>query len=218
MKKIVLRCVTGGYENIRPVKNPQPGWEYICITDDPHVRGAGWKMKLIDNPDNLDSVRLARRVKIVFWEYTGPCDICVWVDGNVDIIGDLDSFCTRTGAWDTDMLVKRHPQRNCVYQEYMACKGLSKDDPIIMRNQVKGYEKEGFPQHFGLAETNVLVRKPTQAIKDLMSRWFIEVQNKSRRDQLSFTYLLWKLGCEDLVKFSHHDNYARYFLKTGLHR
>ena len=49
------------------------------------------------------------------------------------------------------------------------------------------------PKEFGLFETNVLVREHNdKSCKKIMEEWWNEIKDKSERDQLSFTYILWK--------------------------
>ena len=50
------------------------------------------------------------------------------------------------------------------------------------------------PQNYGLAETNILYRNHSQNIINLMEEWWEMIKNYSKRDQLSFTYILWKNG------------------------
>lgn len=209
----MLRCITGGYEALRPIEK-KPGWEYICVTDNPLIKSGVWDVKLIEDNRGLDPVRLARRVKILFWEYTGHCDICVWVDGNIDVIGDLDELCDETGAWSKDIVVKRHPERSCIYQEYIACKKLNKDNPDVMSKQIKGYQKAGMPGHFGLLESGFIIRRLTEETKRFMIRWFMEVQRKSRRDQLSFDFVRWYTKASGFVHFYDPSVFNRYFHKN----
>lgn len=53
----------------------------------------------------------------------------------------------------------------------------------------------GFPRHFGLFETNVIIRFHNDPkCKAVMDTWWNEIETRTKRDQLSFTYSLWKNG------------------------
>ena len=47
---------------------------------------------------------------------------------------------------------------------------------------------------FGLVEAPVILRRHTAAIRALNEAWWAELVRGSRRDQLSFNYVAWKLG------------------------
>lgn len=75
----------------------------------------------------------------------------------------------------------------------MTCERMKKDDPQVMKKQMDRYKKEGFPEKYGLPETNFMVRfHNDERCKKLMDTWANEVANGSKRDQLSFSYSVWK--------------------------
>ena len=91
---------------------------------------------------------------------------------------------------------------DCIYEEAenllrLHSIGRHKDDPELIKKQVSGYKKEGYPKHNGLAVTQVLIRKHMEYdVIETMERWWNEIKNNSRRDQLSFNYAAWKTGLE----------------------
>lgn len=56
------------------------------------------------------------------------------------------------------------------------------------------YRAEGLPEDAGLIEAPVILRRHTDAIRRLNESWWGEIVRASRRDQLSFNYVAWKLG------------------------
>ena len=55
------------------------------------------------------------------------------------------------------------------------------------------YEKEHFPQHYGLTENNVIFREHNNKdVIKVMEDWAYMVENYSKRDQLSLMYVCWK--------------------------
>jgi hypothetical protein len=86
-----------------------------------------------------------------------------------------------------------HPHRNCVYDELKTCIDMDKDDRNIMERQIERYKREGLQEKIGLLETNILIRKHNhEEVKALNYAWWTEIENGSRRDQLSIIYALWK--------------------------
>lgn len=92
----------------------------------------------------------------------------------------------------TNIYMKKH-LRNCAYDEANVCIKLKKDKQEIIRKQMDGYKKEGFPLRYGLSENNIIIRfhNSIDCVK-LMDLWFEEFKTKSKRDQLSFNYCVWK--------------------------
>lgn len=89
--------------------------------------------------------------------------------------------------------VFRHPDRRCIYVEAARCISMSKDDPALIIRQMERYRREGYPPDNGLAECNVIVRHHSDAlVQKVMSDWWREIRKGSRRDQLSFNYVIWK--------------------------
>jgi hypothetical protein len=91
------------------------------------------------------------------------------------------------------MILQRHNIRDCTYQEGLECIRKNKDSPEIIEKQMLQYKSESFPEHYGLSENSVLLRKNNdENIIKLMELWWNEVNNKSKKDQLSLQYAIWK--------------------------
>jgi hypothetical protein len=91
------------------------------------------------------------------------------------------------------MILQRHNIRDCTYQEGLECIGKNKDSHNIIEKQILQYKSESFSEHYGLSENSVLLRKHNdENIIKLMELWWNEVNNKSKRDQLSLQYAIWK--------------------------
>ena len=55
------------------------------------------------------------------------------------------------------------------------------------------YRREHFPQDFGLVESNFILRKHNELpLVKFANEWWAHVRDFSRRDQLSFNYVLWR--------------------------
>lgn len=189
---VVYSAVTGGYDRIYEPQYVNPQLDYILFTDNPDICSDVWQIRLISNPENLDNTRLARRIKILGYQYLKEYDYSVWVDGKMAITGDLQDFiCKNRGS--QPMLCFNHPAYDCIYKEKERCEEIGKDNPAIMLAQVERYREEGYPAHNGLIESAVLVRElKDDRVVRLMEAWWQEVLHGSKRDQLSFNYVCWK--------------------------
>lgn len=193
-KILIYTCITGGYDTLKiPLRDP--GADLLCFSDSPAPVGTPWKLAPIpDELRNLNSVKQQRVVKICPHRYlpTGY-DISIWVDGSITICGDVDKFAEKYDLDKTPLYTRPHPKRDCVYEEAEAIVSLGKDiranvDPVIAR-----YREESYPEHAGLAETCILLRRHADRKCALFGEaWAAELMLGSHRDQLSFNYVAWK--------------------------
>ena len=190
-KKAVYTAITGNYDVLKKPSVTNPGWDYICFTDNAQTQSDFWRVVMMSE-SALDPIRKARKHKILPHVFLPEYDCSLWIDGNFDIVGDIDSFISdyKTGG---SMIGIIHPERDCIYDEVYACIELAKDNTGLMLQQAEEYKAEGFPAHYGLIASGVLYREHgDKKMLKVMEDWWHEVENKSRRDQLSFDYVCWR--------------------------
>ena len=120
-------------------------------------------------------------------------EVSIWVDGNVDIKGNMSELIKNVLIDDCSIYVPKHPQRGCLYDEVRPVISMKKDTAENVNPQIERYKKEGFPKGYGLLQSNILIRKHNNGdCIRLMEAWSNEVMNGSHRDQLSFNYCSWK--------------------------
>lgn len=190
---VVYTCITGFYDDLLPPREIESGIDYICLTDQSTLHIAGWKMQLI--PPEFGQFALANRFAkmhphLVFPEY----EISVYIDGNIEIISEL-RLLVRQALVNQDIALYEHPFRDCVYEEARECAAIGHDWHWTIKKQMKIYKQNNFPVGHGMFECNVIFRRHNSpAVRSLMEAWWDEFTNGVKRDQLSFTYLAWKLG------------------------
>jgi hypothetical protein len=117
-----------------------------------------------------------------------PGEYSLWVDGNIFLKYPEEYFIEMMG--DADVLAFKHPYgRDCLYQEAEECIKLGLDYPEIIKEQTDRYKKEGYPEHNGLWQTGVLLRRHTPEVISLNNKWWAEICRGSMRDQISFPYV-----------------------------
>lgn len=193
-KKVIYTCITGGYDVLNEPIKKYGNFDYICFTDNPNMTSTVWDIRPIpEELSNLDKARQQRSVKICPHKYLKEYDLSIWVDGNTALNFDFASYINTFMDDKNCVFVKKHPVRNCAYQERLVCERMKKDDPNVMKAQMERYKKEGFPIKYGLPETNFVVRfHNDERCITLMDAWINEILNGSKRDQLSFSYCVWK--------------------------
>ncbi len=221
----VYTAIFGGYEGLLPQK-PIPGVDFICFTDR-NIAARPWRIVACD-ADHADPTRNARRRKVLAHEYFGEYDVSVWIDGNFLVVGDIRRLVEEK-LGSCGMLVFDHgltigDPRTCIYEEHRAivamgeADGRFKDDPAAMQAQMERYRRAGYPENNGLTYSAVLVRRHNAPdVVRTMNAWWHEIENGSKRDQLSFNYAAWKEG----LRFGWLEGNVRdnpWFFQIGVHR
>jgi len=192
LKKVVYTAIIGKYDYLKEPKIISEGFDYICFTDDVTLKNKVWKIRLVDNNQGLDYSRLSKKIKILCTTFLKEYDLSIWVDGSISINCDLNIFLAENYHGE-DMVNSTHPVRTCIYEEAKACIEQKKDDPEIINKQIEGYRQEGYPEGNGLVQSGLMIRNhQSKNINEFMNSWWNEVYTKSKRDQLSFNYTLWK--------------------------
>ena len=218
-KKVIYTCITGNYDHLLTPKHISSNFDYVCFTDNKDLKSNIWEIRpLPKESEGLSQVKKQRFVKINPHLLLSEYDISIWVDGNVTIKGDLNEFVNLNLKDNCSVFVPQHPSRNCIYSESNIVIRMKKDKADIVKPQMERYRKEGFPEKYGLLQSNIMLRKHNDkgCIK-LMETWFDELKKGSHRDQLSFNYALWK---NNDVKVEYLDKYiykSKYFFWNGSH-
>ena len=211
-KKIVYTVISGNYDTLRKPTVVTPGWTYICFTDQ-NIQSDVWTIKplpeIITSDKTLNQVKRQRIMKIcphlLFCDY----DVVVWVDANLIIKKNMDDLIRE---YPGDLCVPKHPDRDCIYEESKAIVRYCKDKKQNLDTQEKLYKEEGFPEHFGLNETNVIIRQQNDRVTRIMNLWADTLRKYSHRDQMSFNYALWKLQ-ETITNISQEKRKEYFELK-----
>jgi hypothetical protein len=141
----------------------------------------------------------AKVYKILGDRYLDEYEYSIWADARILLkFSDAQELVDKYLA-ENDIALFKHPdERDCIYDEYeFLIKNnhlYNFDDPLKMEKQINRYKSENFPKHFGLIAGGFIVRKiHSPSVKKIQNNWWHEVINNSRRDQLSFNYVIWKL-------------------------
>lgn len=214
-KGVVYTAITGNYDTVHDPLITSPNLDYILFTNNPNLKSNVWKIIFVDNPDNLDNIRLARHIKIMGYEYLSDYDYSIWVDGKLQIIGDIEDYIKQNKD-DMPILCMPHYIHNCAYAEESLCETEGKDNISTMRSQIARYKSEGYPENNGMIDSCVLIRElKDKQMNNVMATWWNEVKSYSYRDQLSFNYSFWKndyiydaanIYCYDNPYFTLHNH------------
>ncbi|SCY09675.1 Protein of unknown function [Lachnospiraceae bacterium XBB2008] len=199
----VYTCICGGYDEVLEPLYINEQCDYYIITDRKPSETSKWKY--IDIFDilpsfELDNVRKNRFCKIhgceIFLDYA----YSIYIDGNMLLTGDVMQYVKTVGRSGIGMFRMPKEGGDCLYLHGVKMAGIKAPENVV-RAQLREYMRQGMPRHFGLYECNFIVRNNQNALtQKIMRDWWREVYEKSFRDQISFTYVLWKNGltCDDV--------------------
>jgi hypothetical protein len=125
----------------------------------------------MEESDDLDPVKKARKYKIQPHKYLPEYEISLWIDGNFRIVGNIDEYI-KIYAIKNSMICLNHPERNCVYKEAEAVVKLKKDTENIVSIQTNRYLDENYPKNNGMITSGILYRKHNDpVVNELMNEW-----------------------------------------------
>jgi hypothetical protein len=215
---VIYTAITAGKDQLRNPVCRIPGVSYVCFTDTPHLYASAWQVRPI-NWTHADPTRMAKRPKLLPHRYLQEFDWSLWIDANFEIVDDLAPFI-RDHLEQGPFHALRQFQRSCAYEVVDACIKYKKDDPAILRAQAGRYRELGMPVGLPVAACGVMLRHHNApAVARTMELWWNELENGSRRDQLSLPFVLWRYPTDFRFFFDGKPPYwnALPFLRLHTH-
>lgn len=201
-KRLVYTAIFGRKDVLRAPRFVLPGWDFICFTDQ-DISSSIWQIRKVV-PPFPDPTRSARMYKILAHRFLTEYEISIWMDGNVQIKGDVTELVEKYlgdanvavfdhAAWQALSLSSLKEELERLLE--MERIGKHQDNADLMQRQFNAYLRDGFPDASGLAWTLVLLRRHNESdVVAAMERWWSELLHWSKRDQMSFNYVAWKTG------------------------
>lgn len=202
-KIVIYTALFGNYCGL--IEQPKlKNVDFICYTDSTDLVSKCWNIIQVDPPFLGDNTRSNRYYKILpHLHLPRNYSFSVYIDANFLILNDLSDVINMLGNYKLlcfDHNQTKTDKRDCIYDEYEAIlemtkkNGKIKDVREVMQKQINRFKKEGYPEHNGLLSAGVLVRKHfDEELIKVMEAWWNIVKVESKRDQLSFNYVAWKL-------------------------
>jgi hypothetical protein len=192
---VVYTAISNNYDELKENSNfEKNGLDFVAFLDDP-IESETWEFRQI-NSSFEDQNRNAKIHKVLSHLYFPDKEYSLWMDGSFSIknIFSVEELI-KTYLKDCDLAVFKHPRRNCVYEEAKTCIEKKLDDPIVILNQIEKYMEEGYSYlSGGLQECGIILRRHTDQIKEFNENWWEEIKNGSKRDQISFPYVVKKMN------------------------
>lgn len=214
--KIAIYTVnTGNYDEIKDPIFVDENIDYYVFCNS-EIKSKVWKrLEIPAYLDKYNSLEKARYLKTHPHLFFDNYDYSIFIDGNVRITCDIKPLIFTMVKKNKKIAIHQHQIRDCIYDEGKAILAAGKAKKKNVKKQLNKYKQEKFPTHFGLFETNIVIREHNNIeCKLIMDTWWNEINHYTKRDQLSFTYALWKNGFDSEYVLSLGDNSRRnpYFI------
>lgn len=196
MKIVIYTVITGNYDAMRQPAFIDERFIYICFSNEYLEKRIGvWEIRKIPSVIE-DCQRLSRYPKIKPHELLQEFAYSVYMDANL-VIAKHDFYEQIIELVRQKQVLSgvKNGWRDCLYKEGFRCILSRLDAPDKIINEMRFLKSEEFPSNYGMYEANIIFRNhhdPT-VIKQ-SNLWWDTVQEYARRDQLCFSYTLWKTG------------------------
>lgn len=193
---VIYSAMVGAYDDILQPKVVDERFDYILFCNEIKEKRVGvWEVRPIVY-HNEDRTRICRYVKTHPEEMVPGYEVSIWMDSNVQILTDY--FYKRVIELDGQGVLFSsmwHPVRKCIYEEAFAVVNMMVEHENVVVDWCHKLRKEKYPRQNGLCETGVMFRKHNGCLtSETDVLWWQCIEQYSRRDQLSFNYVLWKKG------------------------
>jgi hypothetical protein len=194
---VVYTAIFGDYDRLEPV-NPSWNCDFVCFTDNPAIVAPGWRPIVVQLNGELPAAA-NRRYKMLPHKYLSSYVTSLYVDGHIKIIADPSDLFRKYLEFGSIALMK-HPDRDCAYDEAVACIASGLVNKQDVQRQMSEYAAQGFPKKFGLTANGLIFRKHLdENVIDLMECWWQEYCIGGKRDQLSLQFLIWKRNIKAML-------------------
>lgn len=198
MKKkqiVAYTCIVGNYDKLKEPVSVSEKCDYYVISDERPPADSVFRYININDCISYhiqDKTKKNRYCKINAHKIFTQYKYSIYFDGSIrlksNIVEKIDDLPPLTR-----IMALSSTQINCVYMEAMRAIELGRVNKEITMKQVEKYWLEGMPPNFGSVACGLLIREHNNPIcKKIMEDWWQQVKQFSRKDQISFPYVIWK--------------------------
>lgn len=190
----LVTAIIGPFDTLLLPEYIEKDVDYYCFSD--NVTD-GYGIYQIKQPPYIDSDprRTARYIKTNLLKYITGYDYVLWIDANVELKIRVSELVQQVSSSNHKLGAIKHPLRENLFDEADEILEWQLDDPFTVKEQIKRYKSIDILQTDPLIESNVLViNARDESINNFMRLWWNEINNHSRRDQLSIGYALNQAG------------------------
>ena len=192
----IYTCVVGEYDVVKEPQYIEENCDYYLISDREPEEGSVYQwINVYDIVPNKDytPAEMNRYCKMHSYDIFNEYRYAIYVDGSITIINGIAKYIDDIGEYGLAM--HKHSFIDCIYVEGIRMVGGGVCDYEEVKRQMTEYLLEGMPRNYGQFKGGLIVFDHNNAIGQyILKEWFKEYMEKAKRDQFSFSYVLWKNG------------------------
>lgn len=189
---VIYTAIFGGKDNLIEPRQPIPGVDLVCFTDNSNMKSKAWEIRYMPKFYENDNLN-AKVYKVVPHYFLPEYKKSLWIDGRVllrtrNIYHYINEVLSKH-----DWAMYKHIPGRSVAEEAETCIEWKLAEPELVTKQIETYRKDGFDLNTTISAGTIIFRNQLdkQVIK-IGEAWWDEIRHHSRRDQLSFPYVVWK--------------------------
>ncbi len=189
--KVIYSALIGGYDEVRQPEVVSEEFDYILFCNDIAEKQVGvWQIRPIEYTNPIQT-KIARYVKTHPEELLPEYEFSVWMDLTVVIKSDY-IYKRAIELYNQGTLIATHihPERKCIYNEMFGMLKFRWEYENVILDWGRYLRQQHYPRNTGTWETRVLYRKHSKQMHQFNNEWWRCIETYSRRDQLSFNYVL----------------------------
>lgn len=193
---VFYTCIVGDYDNLEEPLSVCPDCDYYVISDVPPQKESIFQYIDISRclPGNVtDNTKKNRYCKINAHKIFPQYRYSIYFDGQFQLQSAIVKYVEQLPK--TGIVAFCENYWSSTYMEAMRILLNKRDSEEVIMRQMKQYWLEGLPEEFGSKYCGILIREHNNPIcKKLMEDWWEQIEQFSKRDQISFPYIIWKNG------------------------
>ncbi len=214
----VYTSIYGKYDSLCEPIYVDPNCDYFILTNQDVPPNSLWKKIDFEFPEEINTDFLKNRYVKMFPHKVFPdYRYSLYVDGNITLVSAV-SLYLKDFDCKSGIAMHKHPASNDLFDEIEACLMTNKITESESKELKQKLEKEGFPKNYGMFECNIILRDhKSEACMRIMEKWWDELLKGAKRDQLHFTYALFKMGYKysDLALLGLNMNMNPMFIREA---
>lgn len=134
-----------------------------------------------------------RFIKMHPGQFLNGYDYAIYMEDDIRIMADVRQFAARVPA-ETGLAMHADPWRDDAYEQIDVIRRKYKRQAPRLERQKARYKGAGFPAHFGLFDTSLIVTDlKSERAQNLLHQWWIEcLKSLCREDQTALPFVLWE--------------------------
>lgn len=199
---VVYTCITDAYDRIPKVDIVNENVKYVCFVDRQTKSSIDFNVvepwSIVEIMDQqLNAKNLNRKVKICPHLYFENLSNVIYIDGSIDIVGDILKFTEHINAYVPIALYK-HFLRDTIHDEVEECIRAGFNLSYKFHREYQGYIDSGYNDN-GLFECNIIYRNfSIDVTQTLCDQWWSLYTAGAGRDQISFPVASWLINVNPL--------------------